>query len=233
MSVEGYLTSRELRDTHGISPALIKKFLPEHDEQALFEDGGACMLYSTDRVRDVLNSQKFVEEREKTERRREIGRRSAQKGATKRAATLARQRELAERAEAEARAAFGGAIYLVRCTYVYGWREYGAYARDDGHARALVEKWLRSGEGRDESTDLYEEAIDEYKSAMEDYREFKRDSAPGEKLRKPERPKKGEFKLIVGAVTKSEFDVSNYDIEEVGFENEGGVWHHDVLADSD
>lgn len=232
MSVEGYLTSRELRDMHGMSPALVKKFLPEHDEQAMFEDGGACMLYSTDRVRDVLNSQEYVEERKKTERRREIGRRSAKKGAAKRAARLATQRELAARAEAEARAAFGGVVYLVRCTYVYGWREYGVYARDDSHARALVDKWLRSGDGRSESTDLYEEAIDEYKSTMEDYREFKRDSVPGEKLRKPERPKKGEFKLVIGAVTKSGLDVSDYDIEEVAFESEGGGWDHDVFGDS-
>ena len=68
---------------------------------------------------------------------------------------------------------------------------------------------------------------------MEDYREFKRDSVPGEKLRKPERPKKGEFKLIVDAVTKSELDVSDYDIEGIEYEDEGGGWEHDVLDDSD
>ena len=143
----------------------------------------------------MLKSPKYLVEREKTERRRESGRRSAQKGAAKRAATLARKRELEDKAEADARAAFGGGVYLVRCAYTYGWREYGVYARDTDHARALMDKWLRSEEGRSESTDLHEDAVEEYQSEMEDYRELKRDAIPGEELRKPERPKKGEFRL--------------------------------------
>ena len=159
MSVDGYVTSRELYEVHGMTPALIRKFLPEHDEQAVFEDGGGCVLYSTGRVSAVLKSPKYLVEREKTERRRESGRRSAQKGAAKRAATLARKRELEDKAEADARAAFGGGVYLVRCAYTYGWREYGVYARDTDHARALMDKWLRSEEGRSESTDLHEDAV--------------------------------------------------------------------------
>ena len=233
MSVDGYVTSRELYEVHGMTPALIKKFLPEHDEQAVFEDGGGCVLYSTGQVSAVLKSPKYLVEREKTERRRESGRRSAQKGAAKRAATLARKRELEDKAEADARAAFGGGVYLVRCAYTYGWREYGVYARDTDHARALMDKWLRSEEGRSESTDLHEGAVEEYQSEMEDYRELKRDAIPGEELRKPERPKKGEFRLTIEAVTKSELDTVDYEMEEVCFENEGGGWSHDVYADSE
>ena len=233
MSVDGYVTSRELREVHGMTPALIKKFLPENDEQVVFEDGGGCMLYSADQVTSVLKSPKYLAEREKTGRRREIGRRSAQKGAAKRAATLARRRELEEKAEADARAAFGGDVYLVRCTYSYGWREYGVYARDTDHARILMDKWLRSEEGRKETADLHEDAVDEYQSEMEDYRELKRDAIPGEELRKPARPKKGEFKLTIEAITRSELDTTNYEMEEVGFENEGGGWSHDVYADSE
>ena len=233
MSVDGYVTSRELREVHGMTPALIKKFLPDHDEQAVFEDDGGCVLYSAARVGAVLKSPKYLVEREKTERRREIGRRSAQKGAAKRAATLAKRRELQEQAEAEARAAFGGGIHLVRCTYTYGWREYAVYARDTDHARTLMDKWLRSEEGRSESTELHEDAVEEYQSEMDDYRELKRDAIPGEDLRKPEKPKKREFGLTVEAVTESELDTADYDMEEVCFENEGGGWSHDVYADGE
>ena len=233
MSVDGYVTSRELHEVHGMTPALIKKFLPDHDEQAVFEDGGGCVLYSAERVGAVLKSPKYLEEREKTERRGEIGRRSAQKGAAKRAATLAKKRELEEKAEADARAAFGGGVYLVRCAYTYGWREYSVYARDTDHARALMDKWLRSEEGRSESTELHEDAIEEYQSEMEDYRELKRDAIPGEHLRKPERPKKGEFRLTLEAVTESDLDPADYEMEDVCFENEGGGWSHDVFTDGE
>ncbi len=233
MSVNGYATRRELYEVHGMTPALVKKFLPEPDEQAVFEDGGGCTLYSADRVNAVLKSPNYVVEREKTEQRREIGRRNAQKGAAKRAATLARKRELADKEEADARAAFGGAVYLVRCAYAHGWREYGVYVKDADHARTLMDKWLRSEDGRRESTDLHEEAVQEYESDMEDYRELKRDALPGEELQKPIRPKKGEFRLTIGAVAASELDAANYEIEEVCFENEGGGWSHDIFADSE
>ena len=189
MSVDGYVTSRELREVHDMTPALIKKFLPDHDEEAVFEDDGGCVLYSASRVDGVLKSPNYLAEREKTERRRAGARRSAQK----RAATLAKKRELEGKAEAEARAAFGGGVYVVRCTYTYGWREYGVYARDTDHARTLMDKWLRSEEGRNESTELHEEAVEEYQSEMENYRELKRDTILGEDLRKPDRPKKTGF----------------------------------------
>lgn len=230
MSVDGYVTSRELHEVHGMSPALIKKFLPDHDEQAVFEDGGGCVLYSAERVGAVLKSPKYLKEREKTERRREIGRRSAQRGLAKRAATLANKRELEEKAEADARAVFGGGVYLVRCAYTYGWREYGVYARDTDHVRALMDKWLRSEEGRSESAELHEDAVEQYQLEMDDYRELKRDAIPGEELRKPERPKKGEFRLTIESAMESELDPADYEMEEVCLENEGGGWSHDVVT---
>ena len=70
-------------------------------------------------------------------------------------------------------------------------------------------------------------------STTEDYRELKRDAIPGENLRKPERPKKGEFRLMLEAVTESELDPADYEMEDVCFENEGGGWSHDVFADGE
>ena len=225
MQVDGFVTRRELCEVHDMTSVLIRTFLPAPDEDAVFqssdgENDGGCALYAEDRVKTVLNSVEYVAEREKTERRRE----NAKKGSDKRAATLARKGASKKKAEADARAVFGGGVYLVRCAYTYGWREYGVYARDTDHARALMDKWFQSEEGRSESTDLHEEAVDEYQSEMEDYRELKRDAIPGEELHKPERPKKGEFKLTIEAVTKSELDMANYEMEEVCFENEGGGW---------
>ncbi len=231
MAVDGYVTGSELQEVHGMTPDLIEKFLPEHDERAVIEYGGGCVLYSTDRVNAVLKSPAYVveKEKEKTDRRRQ----AAQKGAAKRAATLVRKREAEEKAEAEARAAFGGGIYLVRCTYAYGWREYGVYARDTDHARVLMDKWLRSEEGRIESTDLHEDAVDCYKEEDEHYCDLKRGAIRDEGLRKPNRPKKAEFRLTIEAVKESELDAADYEMEEVWFENEGGGWDHDIFADGE
>ena len=101
MQVDGFVTSRELYEVHDMTPALVKKFLPTPDEEAVFqssdgEDEGGCSLYSEVRVNTVLNSVEYLAERQKAERRRE----GARKGNAKRAATMARKRALEEKAEA-------------------------------------------------------------------------------------------------------------------------------------
>ena len=235
MQVDGFVTSRELYEVHDMTPALVKKFLPTPDEEAVFqssdgdgEDEGGCSLYSEVRVNTVLNSVEYLAERQETERRRE----GARKGNAKRAATMARKRALEEKAEAEARVAFGGSIYLARCVYAYGWREYSVYAKDAEHARLLVEKWLRSEDGRSETTELHEDAVSEYQSAMEDYRDEKRSGTPDEELSRPRKPKKDEFRLKLEAVTKTDLDTTDYEIETVDWESEGRGWEHDIYIDN-
>ena len=94
MQVDGFVTSRELYEVHDMTPALVKKFLPTPDEEAVFqssdgdgdgEDEGGCSLYSEVRVNTVLDSVEYLAERQETERRRE----GARKGNAKRAATMA------------------------------------------------------------------------------------------------------------------------------------------------
>lgn len=231
MTVDGYVTKSELRDVYDMTPRLIEKFFRIPDEEAVFPsmDGeyrGECELYDENRVKSVVNSAEFLEEKEKTERARE----SARKGNAKRAETLARKRAMAEKARAEAREAFGGCIYVVRCTYSYGWHEYGVYARDLEHARQLVEQWFRTDEGQYESSQLYEDAVDDYQCEMDEYRELMRDSSLGEELQKPERPKKRDFKLVIEDVSKSELDVADFEIEEILLTDHGGRWSHDLFG---
>ena len=64
MQVDGFVTSRELYEVHDMTPALVKKFLPTPDEEAVFqssdgEDEGGCSLYSEVRVNTVLNSVEY------------------------------------------------------------------------------------------------------------------------------------------------------------------------------
>ena len=233
MRVDGFVTSRELYEVHDMTRAQIKKFLPAPDEYAVFqssdgEDEGGCALYAENRVKTVLNSAEYLAKREKTERRRE----SARKGNAKRAATLTQKREVEEKAETEARAAFGGDIYLARCVYTYGWRQYSVYAKDAEHAGLLMDKWLKSEDGRSETAELHEDAVSDYQSAMEDYRDEKRVGALDDELRRPRKPKKNEFRLTLQAVTKTDLETEEYDIEAVEWESEGGGWEHDIDTDS-
>ena len=234
MTVDGYETKRELHEVYDMTPRLIEKFLPVPDEEAVFpsidgEERGGCELFDENRVKTVMNSAEYLVEKEKTERARESGR----KGNAKRAATIARKRAVEEKARAEAREAFGGCIYVLRCTYIHGWREYGVYAQDLEHARQLMEHWFRSDDGRYEPSELYEDAVEEYQSYIEEYRELVRDPSPGEELRKPERPKKRDFKLIIEDISKSELDVSDFEIEEIYATDESGGWSHDLFGNSD
>ena len=230
MQVDGFVTSRELYEVHDMTPALIKRFLPAPDEEAVFQSSageGGCGLYSEDRVNTVLHSVEYLAEREKTERRRQ----SSRKGSAKRAATLARKRALEEKAETEARAAFGGSLYLVRCGYAHGWREYSVYAKDAEHARSLMEEWLRSEDGRSETTELHEDAVSGYQLAMEYYRDEKRSGTSDEELSRPQKPKKEEFGLQIERVTKTNLDTADYEMETVQWESEGGGWEHDIYID--
>ena len=173
-------------------------------------------------------------EREEAARRRE----AARKGSLKRAATLARKRAIAEKARAEARAAFGGGIYLARCVYTYGWQEYGVYAKDVEHAQFLMEQWLRSDDGKSEITTLHEDAVSNYQSAMEDYRDVIKDYRAEKKagvldeeldLSRPKtKPGKTEFKLSVKTITKSNLDTKDFEIEEVQFHDASDGWNHDI-----
>ena len=100
----------------------------------------------------------------------------------------------------EEQAAFGGDIYLARCVYTYGWRQYSVYAKDAEHAGLLMDKWLKSEDGRSETAELHEDAGSDYQSAMEDYRDEKRVGALDDELRRPRKPKKNEFRLTLQAV---------------------------------
>ena len=152
--------------------------------------------------------------------------------------SLARKRAIAEKARAEARAAFGGGIYLARCVYTYGWQEYGVYAKDAEHAQFLVEQWLRSDGGQSEMTTLHADAISNYQSAMEDYRDAIKDYRDEKKagmsdeelgLSRPQtKPRKTEFKLSVETITKSNLDTEDFEIEEVQFQNASDGWDHDM-----
>ena len=211
MKVDGFVTSRELSEVHDMTPAQIWRFLPTPDEVAsLGESGRGCALYTEDRVNAVLNSVEYRTEREKAERRRK----GARKGSVKQAANRAR----AEKARAEARTTFGGGIYLARCVYTYGWQEYGVYAKDAAHAQFLMERWLRSDDGKSEMATLHADAVSEYQSAMEDYRNEKKAGMSDEELglsRPKTKPVKTEFKLSVETVTKSDLDTEQFEIEEV------------------
>ena len=229
MTVDGFVTSREVYEVHNLTPALIKKFFPEPDATALFGDEdeieGRCDLYARDRVTDILNTEDFRSEWAKTKRRRE----GARKGKAKREATLARNRAIAEQEEAEARAAFGGYVYAVRCTYDYGWIELSVWARDSGHANTLVSGWIRSEDGRQTKDDLFDDAVINYKDAMEEYRE---DACygllPGESLHKPARPKKTEFALSVESIQRTGLNTEDRGMEEVYVEKESEGWDHVV-----
>ena len=227
MTVDGYVTSRELYELHDMTPALVRKFLPTPDEVALFRGEDGCDLYDESRVRDVLKSRIYLDEREKTERRRK----AARKGAKKRAATLAANRALEEAAEAKRRDEFGGSVWLSRCHYKYGWLELGTYARDMDHARTLLSRWLRSDEGRDETTRLYEDAVAEYEACMEDYRGELREGTPVSQLSRPRKPVRGEFVVRLGKVMASRLHTADYGIEDVQIEQEDDGWRHDIFGD--
>lgn len=234
MTVDGYVTKPELRDVYDMTPRLIENFFPVPDEEAILpsfdgEESGGCELYDENRVKSVVTSPDYAVEKEKTDRARE----SARKGNAKRAETLARKRVMEERARAEAREAFGGCIYVVRCTYTYGWHEYGVYARGLDHAQQLAELWFRTDDGRDESSQLYADAVDDYQCYMDEYRELMRDPSPGEELQKPEKPKKRDFNLVIESVSKSELDVADFEIEEIYLTDQGGRWSHDLFRSSD
>ena len=150
MQVDGFVTKSELYDVYDMTKRLIEKFLPAPDEGAVFwsfddDEVGGCDLYDENRVKTLLKSTEYLVEKEKTDRARERSR----KGNAKRKATLARKRALEEQARAEARNAFGGSIYVARYTYTYGWREYGVYARNEDHAKTLmnrvvsIRRWAR------------------------------------------------------------------------------------------
>ena len=95
-----------------------------------------------------------------------------------------------------------------------------------------MEKWLRSEEGRNETTELHDDAISEYQLAMEDYRDEKRYGTLDEELSRPRKPKKDEFRLKLDTVTKTNLDTADYEIEAVEFESENGGWEHDIYIDS-
>ena len=226
-------------EVHGMTTTQIERFLPTPAEEALFyssdgESGSGCALYTENHVNAVLNSVEYHAEREKTERRRA----AARKGNVKQAATRALKRAITEKARAEARAAFGGGIYLARCVYTYGWQEYGVYAKDVEHAQILMEQWLRSDYGQSEMTTLHADAVSNYQSAMEDYRDATKDYRDEKKagisdeelgLSRPKtKPKKTEFKLSVETITKSNLDPEDFEIEEVQFQNATDGWEHDI-----
>ena len=100
---------------------------------------------------------------------------------------------------AEARVSFGGAIYLVRCVYPYGWAECSVHAKNDEHARSLMEQWFRSDDGRIVARNLYNYALEELN------------------LSQSRRPGKAEFQFTIEAVTKSDLNTADFEIESVEF----------------
>ena len=229
MSVDGFVTSRELYEVYNLTPALTKKFFPKPDATALLGEGdeieGWCDLYAQQRVADTLNTEDFRFEWAKTERRRE----AARKGMAKRTTTLARKRAIAEQKEAEARAAFGGCVYIGRCTYAYGWIELSVWAKDADHAKDLLGRWLRSEECGQTKSDLFDDAINRYKEVMEEYREDVRYGLlPDETLHKPNRPKKSEFTLFIESIRRTGLHTDHRGIEEVYVERDSESWDHVV-----
>lgn len=230
MKVDGYYTSRELYETLKLTPALTKKFFPHPDEEAVsFNRDGyetfSCDLYGQEYVNRALQSDDFKKEWEKTQRRRE----AARKSEPMRRATLERKYKEAEEEEARIRKEFGGAIFRVRSTCLHGWHECSVYAKDATHARSLVEKWLKTQEGRDEASELYEEALENYQEAREEYSDAIRYlEYSREELISPVRPKKSEFKLEIESVSATNADTSVSMPEDVEPETWEVVWSHDI-----
>ena len=230
MKVDGYYTSRELYETLQLTPALTKKFFPQPDEEAVsFNRDGyetfSCDLYVQENVNRVLQSDDFRNEWEKTQRRRE----AARKSESKRRATLERKYKEAEEEEARIRSEFGGAIFRVRSSCIHGWHECNAYAKDAVHARTLVEKWLKTQEGKDEASEMYEEALENFQEAKEEYSDAIRYlEYSKEELISPVRPKKSEFKLEIQSVSATNADISEFLPEDVEPENWEVRWSHDI-----
>ena len=174
-----------------------------------------------------MESEEFRLEWVKTERRRE----GYRKGAAQRNATLARNRAIAEKEEAEARAAFGGCVFLIRCTYTYGWVDLGVWAKDADSSHSLAARWLRSEECRETQNNLYDDAVSMFDDAMEEFREERRYGGlrPGETLHKPIKPKKVEFKLSIESVQPTDLSTDSREMQEVDVEGESEGWRHEVL----
>ena len=214
MSVDGFVTNRELDEVHRLTPALKKRFLPpEPDAIALFGDEGdeegTCALFALDRVTAVLNSEEFGIAWAKTEQRRAAWH--------KREALRVRIQALAEKKAVEARAEFVEHVFAVRCTYVDGWIDLSVWAKDTEHAKSLVGRWLGSEDYPKTRDNIYKNAVASFKVAMEEYRNLARYGTDG--LYKPVRPKKVASNLSIAAIQETTMGTAHREWEKVEWES--------------
>ena len=232
MSVDGYLTTREIHEVHQMPEALAQKYLFDAgpDEVAIFGYGDEARdgaeLFAEARVLDVLGTQQYKDESAESQRKWNAGREAREKRSAAMKAAWARRREREAAEDAQRRAAFGGRVWVARCVYTHGWVEYGVYAKDADHARKLMTRWLRSDDGKEDRERLYDDAICEHEDLMEMYREDRKIGIPANELTRPPRPLKRDFALhLEETVKKSNINSATFEIEEVQSLGEGGGWY--------
>ena len=232
MSVDGYLTTREIREVHQMPEELAQKYLLDAgpDEVAIFGYGDEARdgaeLYEKARVLGVTGTQQYQDESVEIQRKWEGEREAREKRSAAMKAAWVRRREREATEEAKRRAAFGGRVWIARCVYTYGWLEYGVYAKDADHARKLMTNWLKSDEGKEDRERLYDDAICEHGDLMEMYREDRKTGIPVSELNRPPKPLKRDFALHLEETIKtSDIDTARFQIEEVLHLREGGGLH--------
>lgn len=224
MKVDGYVTSKELLEVHNLSYALTDRFFSQPDQIAIFDnDEGFCKLFSKQTVDNVMNSEEFKEEWNKVENKRI----NAQKKQAKRLEILAQKRKQDLQDIAERKVTYGGALYEVECEYSYGLVTLDVYAKTPEHAKEVVSKWLKSMEAKKIVNQIYEAAIDSFDDAYDEYIQEERGI---EKLYRPKKPKKNDFKFFLCSISKSDKDSSEIDVEEVNYREDGDRWKWDIYS---
>ena len=232
MSVDGYLTTREIREVLQMPEELAQEYLFDAgpDEVAIFGYGDEARdgaeLYEEARVLSVMGTQHYQDESVEIQRNWEEGREAREKRSAAMKAAWVRRREREAAEEAKRRAAFGGRVWIARCVYTYGWLEYGVYAKDADQAKKLMTRWLRSDEGKEDRERLYDDAICEHCDLMETYREDRNMGVSTSALNRPPKPLKRDFALhLEERIKTSDIDTAKFQIEEVLHLREGGGWY--------
>lgn len=226
MLVDNYYTSRQLYEDFELTKGLIDTFFPLPDEVALFDDDeGSCNLYSQNSVKKIFESKKFILALEKTRARQE----ALRKARKQRGEQTQKNKELVLEQRKAAHMRYKGQTYAITCEYQYGWFQLAVVAIDSDLASKLVAKWLNSELRKEFIAHKYDEVLDAYDDALENYKyEIYELGTSAEELYKPSKPKKSEFKISVTSCEISNWDITQYEVEDVVLYKQSEAWEYDI-----